>query len=293
MKISTKICSLFAVAGLIFSSCSKMNEPPTFDDKDACVAFDVSSLSFDENAGTVTIPVTMRTLHGFTTSVSYRVVDGSAKSGENFNVLGSSLNFTPSDPIQNIQVQIIDQPGLFTGDLSFSIELDNAGAVALGAEKKITVTINDLDHPLTPILGTWSASGESYYDGPTDWTVTLTKDASDISKVWISNFIAYGSSSSTPIFGIVDEDMTEIRIPVNQVIMIDSRFKIIRLEGSYGPDGEEYIPDNGFVTVTISADRRFMLILDEVYSCAYFDEAATDYAGDFNAFAAEIELIKD
>ena len=296
MKINIKISSIIAAMGLLASSCSQMNEPSRFDDKDACVAFNTISISFEENIGIANIPVTLRSLNGFTTSVSYKVTDGTAKMGVNFNVTGSNLSFTPTDLVQNIQIQIIDQPGLFTGDLSFTIELDNPGTVALGAEKKITVTIADLDHPLIEILGSYTATGQSYYDNPgeeQEWTVTILKDESDISKVWFHNLVPWVSGVLVDVFGIVDEDMTEIRVPIFQILSTNSGYPVVRLEGAYGPDGEEDILNGGFITIKIASDKLSLLVLDEMWAAVYMDAGADDLAGYFEALWAETILVKN
>ena len=294
MKKSIKILMITAMFGLFASSCGKMNDLPTFNDKDAFVAFSSATASFNENAGTVNIPVTLVSLRGFTTSVSFKVIEGSAKSGVNFTVAGAnSLNFTPESPIQNIQIQIINRANLFTGDVSFSIELDNPGAVNLGAAKKITVNIADLDHPLATILGNWTASGESYLNGDQSWTITLAKDARDVSKVWITNFVAGGSSASTPIFGIVDKDMTWIHVPVYQIIATSSSYPLIRLEGFYGPDGDDDIEDGGYITIVIAPNKRSMTIMDEFGSAVYDDAGGSDFLGWYNIFVAGIVMTKD
>ena len=295
MKISTKIWSMIAVMGLLASSCSKMNELPIFDDKDACVAFSAGAMSVNENAGTINIPVSLRTLNGFNTSVGIKAVDGTAKAGVNFNLVTTSVNFTPSEPVQNVQVQITNLDGIFTGDLSFSLELENPGSISLAAEKKITVTIMDLDHPLSSILGTYSAIGESYFYGEESWTITLTKDANDVSKVWITNFVSRGSSAGTPIYGIVDDEMIEIHIPVNQVIAVVNGIAIVRLEGYYDLDGEELMPDGSFITIKIAADKKSMTVMETIGSVAYSDIAAGDdnYEYHYNFIFEGIIMVKD
>ena len=294
MKKSIQLFSMMAIAGWVILSCSKMNEPPTFDDKDAFVAFNNASISFDENVGVANIPVSLVSLNGFTTSVSYNVTNGTAQQGVDYTVAsGNQLNFTPAAPEQYIQIQIVNHEGLFTGDLSFTVELTDAGSVQMGAIKRIAVTILDLDHPLTPILGTYTASGESGFFGEESWTITLSKDENDLSKIWITNFVYGGSSASTPIYGIVDEEMTEIKIPVHQVIAVSSSYPLIRLEGYYDLDDEIEIPSGGFITIEIAADKKSMVIVEGIVSSVYGDAAGNDNLGWFNCYYPGVIMIKD
>ena len=294
MKKSLKIFSIIAIAGWVTLSCSKLNEDPKFNDKDAFVSFTSASMSFNEDVGVANIPVTLVSLNGFTNTVSFNIINGTAQQGTDFTVTGGNqLNFTPSAPTQNIQIQIVNHEGFFTGDMSFAIELDNAGSVNMGASKRISVTILDLDHPLTPILGSYTAIGESGFDGEQSWTITLSKDASDLSKVWITNFVLGGSSASTPIYGIVDDDMTEIKVPVHQIIATSSSYPLIRLEGYYDLEDEIEIPSGGFITIEIAADKKSMVIVEGIVSSVYADEAGNDNLGWFNCFYPGVVMTKD
>ena len=118
--------------------------------------------------------------------------------------------------MQNIKLNIVDLAGTFTGDLRLTIKLKNAQGVNLGTENTFQVTIADLDHPLAFMLGTFSASGESKFDGATTWNVEIKKDDSDVNKVWIYKILPAGTNDKYPVYGTVNEDKTELRIPVGQ-----------------------------------------------------------------------------
>jgi hypothetical protein len=153
------------------------------------------------------------------------------------------------------------------------------------------VTITDDEHPLLFILGTMQAAGESYYNGPETWNMTFAKDEKDISKIWISNLVNGGSSASTPVYGVVNEEKTEIRIPVNQVIAVSSTYALIRLEGFLGPDGDEDIPDGGYITGAIAEDGTITLA-DWIASSVYFDANASSFAGYYNVFLSGVTIKK-
>ena len=78
-KVLTYI-SLFVFGAALFSSCN-LNESPKFNDKDAFVAFDKAAVSVKEEGETVVIPVTLASLKGVATTISYEAIDGEGKSG--------------------------------------------------------------------------------------------------------------------------------------------------------------------------------------------------------------------
>ncbi|MBO4536480.1 MAG: hypothetical protein J5702_04660 [Bacteroidales bacterium] len=216
-----KIFYLFSIVvmGMLVASCN-LNEFPTFDDKDAFAAFPTASMSIAEDGGVLNIPVHVTSLNGVATTVSYEFVNGSAKQGVDFEDASGSgtLSFGAGESQKNIAVKIINHPGVFTGDLKFSVKFKSTGDVAAGAATTCSVTINDLDHPLSAILGDYTAKGTSYFNGAQEWTMTFIKDASDVTKVWIYNI--FGSDgwadTDTMFYGIANDDLTNISVPLGQ-----------------------------------------------------------------------------
>ena len=251
-----KMKSIYAlVAGtLLLASCAD-NEHPKFNDADAFAAFTKSAMSVNENvqSGELKIPVLFTSLAGLNKSVDFEIVDGTAAQGVNFEVTNASntLSFTKEAPEQYITIKVNDNDS-FGGDISFSINLKESGDINLGASKTCTVTIVDDEHPLAFILGTFTGNGESYFNGATQWTLALEKDADDVSKVWISNMVPEGTSLK--VYGVVNDEKTEIRIPVGQEIAKSSAYSSITLEGFVGAEGEESIPTGGNIIGTIAAD---------------------------------------
>lgn len=252
--------------GAFFLTSCELNEVPKFDDNDAFVYFTTPSLSISEQGGTLSIPVNLASKAGISTTVTYQIVDGTAENGTHFTPVSGSgtLSFDSNTRTNTIEINIVDIAGVFTGDLKFTVELVNSPDVAIGADNKCDVTINDEDHPLSAILGKYTASGVSYFDGPVEWDMTFEKDSDDISVVWISNFVVDGSA--LPIYGVVNEDMTEIKIPVEQELVANAGI----LVAWYGPDGIDnwdVIPEGGFVTIEIAPDYS-MTIKDCISSYA-------------------------
>lgn len=214
-----------AVILTAFASC-KLNHLPSFDDADSFVAVDITAIIVDETAGTVTIPVTIASIEPIKTAVTYEVVEGTAKKGVHFDLQDESgvLTFDGKTRTQNIVLNIINKVGEYTGDVSFSVNLLNAGkTVKLGADVSCSVRIGDLDHPLAAILGAYSAKGYSYFDDVEEsWTLDMYKDDNDVKVVWIDGIIPLLSgrypASDYRVYGNVSEDMQTISIPAGQVL---------------------------------------------------------------------------
>lgn len=293
MNILKKL-TILVLGAILMVSCN-LNEAPIFDDSEAFVAFRSSELSLgEEKTDTIKIPVLLTSLAGLSSSVDFEIVtDGAtAIEGKHFKVLNTSktLTFTKDTPTQNILVKTIDN-ATFDGDVSFSIKLNDPGDVKLGASKIINIKINDDEHPLLFILGSLTAKGTSYFNGAEEWTVTFDKDATDLKKVWIKNFVNGGSSAASPIYGVVNDEKTEIKIPVGQIIAVSTSYPKITLRGFYGPDGEEEIPTGGFITGTIAPDGQITFV-DEFGSYVWTNEDMTAGAGWYNIYQAGVTLKK-
>lgn len=216
-----KIFYLFSIVlmGSLVASCH-LNDMPTFNDSDAFAAFKTSSMSITEDGGTLNIPVSVTSLGGVATTVSYEFVNGSAKQGVDFEDASGSgtISFGAGETLKNIAVKIINHPGVFTGDLNFSVKFKSAGDVKMGASNTCTVTINDLDHPLSAILGDYACKSTSAWGDDLEWIMNFSKDASDVSKVWIYNIFASDGWADwdTIFYGLVDSDLTNISVPLGQ-----------------------------------------------------------------------------
>ena len=236
----------------------------------------------------------LTSLSGISGSVDFVIETDSVKGaveGVNYKLGNESktLTFTKDAPSQSIIIEPIDND-TFTGDVKFTIKLTNAQGATLGASKTCVVTIEDDEHPLSFILGTMTAVGPSYFNGEEEWTVVFGKDDTDLNKVWITNLVKGGSSASSPVYGVVNEERTEIHIPVGQEIAVSSSYPHILLEGFYGAEGEEDIPTGGYITGLID-ENGTITIQDWFGSHVYSDDAGTS-AGWYNIFQAGVVLKK-
>lgn len=268
-KNMKKIYSVIALAaGLVMLASCNVNKEPVFNDSDAFVAFNNAAFSCIETDGEISVPVTLASLNGMSTTVSYGAVNGSAKEGVNFELVdgAGTLTFTPAERTQYIKVKILDPgveyeegerlAGLYTGDLKFSLEFKSTGDVAASRQNACTVTIKDIDHPMSALLGDYSMSAVSYFNGPVRWTMSILKDENDDHMVWFFNIFAVDgfADTDTMYYGNVDADMTTITIPLGQ----ESEYT--RSTGYhltlYGVDNELEGYETGNLTVTIEKDAN-------------------------------------
>lgn len=207
-------------------SCSKLNETPVFQASDSFVAFDKSAVSINENGGVVSLPISIASIDPVGVTVAYEVVDGTAKNGVNFSLVNESATYTFDGKQRNatIDINVVDLAGEFTGDLSFTVNLVSAGDLKIGANNSCTITINDLDHPLSDILGTYTAAGESYFNGPASWEAEFIKDAVDLNKVWMRGLAPGFATETDLIYGIVSEDHNTITVPIGQILPYNSTY---------------------------------------------------------------------
>jgi hypothetical protein len=164
--------------------------------------------------------------------------------------------------------------GEYTGDLKFSVKLLPSETLPVGSESECTVTISDIDHPLTFMLGSYTATGVNYWNGPTTWTMTFYKDAEDDHKVWIDNLFEKESwaADDTRYYGIVSDDNTTLNIPFGQ----ESEYKysngkpvtLLGFDGANGYDtgsvDAKIIIDGAKVTIDFGTEWGFWVWIEDV-----------------------------
>lgn len=280
MKRIKSIYGLLAAGALLFASCN-INEEPTFDDKDAFVAFTNATMSIGEEKGTLEIPVLMTSLSGVSATIDFEMVaEGStAIEGTHYTIDGgNSLTFTKDAPTQYIKLNIIDD-NVFTnpGYQTIVFSLKASEGVNLGASKTCKVTIQDDEHPLLFILGTYAASAKSYFAnrGSFDWNITIERDTDDLNKVWIGNLEPYFAANgfvapkANYFYGTVNEEKTEIRVPVGQKIGYSDSGVDVVLAGFSGPDPDDSEELSTGMNITISIlENGAKLRIESAYGAA-------------------------
>lgn len=259
MKIY-KLLTIAAAAALL-ASCD-LNKTPEFEDSRSFAAFDKTSIAVNEDAGVVKIPVTIASIDPKKVAVAYTVTDGEgntgAKLGVNYKLTDESavVAFDGKARTMEIEIEIINYVG-YTGDLTFTVEIVSAGGLEIGANSTCTVKISDLDHPLAAILGEYGCKAKDKGQGDVEWTMTMSKDPTDVTVVWIDYICplaANNPSMKFAVYGKVSEDRKTISIPCGQkpgaMYGADDPFTFIWFDY----DGGYQVAEEGYVTMTSTED---------------------------------------
>lgn len=229
MKINKFI--YVAVVGALFASCQSV-ETPMFSDKDAFVAFDNASTTIEENANKeIQIPVSLVASKALDVSVNFEIDTtayagkNAAKEGVNYRLKNTSTTLTytsTGELVGYITVEPIDN-STNDGDVCFDIRLSSPSGCSLGANYTTSVTIADDDHPLAAagILGTYTASGESPFEGEEGvvytWTCEVQKDPDYVDRVWFTQLVPTVSGATyKSVMGTVSADFRTITINGSQ-----------------------------------------------------------------------------
>ena len=277
--------ALGMAAGLLLASCN-INELPEYDDSNAFVAFTSTAVNVGEEAGSTEVEVLLTSIGGIETTVNFEVVPAEtagAVEGTHYTIEGSkTLKFTKDAPTQRIKLNIVDNE-TFDGNVKFNINLTDANGVQLGASKTCTVTIQDNEHPLLFILGTYVSKTPlvSAFSSRGQWDaheITIERDPDDISKVWISNLEPYFATAGLKaptynyFYGIVNEEKTEIRIPCSQETgYVDSDGIGISLYGFEDPTADSEPMQSGNIIMKIQDDGKTLLIENAFGVCKTSD----------------------
>ena len=198
----------------LFASCDRRVEFQS----SKFITLDHYAYSVNETTPEVSIPVHIYNPDQSEVQVTVSVIESTAKTGTDFEVTSPAsgiLTFGPNDSTQVVKVQIKGQTGTYTGNKSFAIQVASATeGVTVGNTNVAAVTIIDLDHPLSSILGDYTATGlVATAGGQAQWDVTLSANEESISKVNVYNL----SWCEETLVGEVSEDMTVITIPFGQM----------------------------------------------------------------------------
>ncbi len=216
MKNILKALTVLAAAAVL-ASCDQKEDYVTY----SYVLLNTTSLSVSEADGTVTLGLTAYPQGdaNINTEITFEVIDGTAKNGTDFTVSPASGVLSVTSTTASISLNIVDFSGEYTGDKSFSIKLtDASNGWTIGGVYQTTVTISDLDHPLSTIAGSYTASGTSYWDGAETWDVAFYTDSEDTSIIWIDGINPYiagyyaNYGTAYCVYGTVSSDLSTITV---------------------------------------------------------------------------------
>lgn len=223
---------LSAVVLLFMAACNKA-EFKTFN----YVTFDARRAKIKETAGIYKLPVTVH--NSDKCIVTYKVTDGSAKAGEDFDVVDEAGNPDPSGTMQissgvgYIYIKVVDRSGIETGNKSFQVDLLKASTndVNLGNTSTVKCTIVDIDAAINKLMGSWSGSGKDPWGDPASlsWYLDVLEEGSpeaiEAQKKYPKATIVINNmkfpelgmdSAQNNIYGYFDDSTNKLHIYANQ-----------------------------------------------------------------------------
>lgn len=211
---------LASAVAILAVSCKGLNEAPKFNPADSFAAFDKTTMAATEEAGRVSIPVTIASIDPIATTVTYAVdtENSTAVEGTHFKLVDPSAVLTFANDARTAYIELDVLPirgdAGYTGDKVIVLQLTGSNDVNLGSSSVCKFTINDLDHPLSAILGEYTLN-----DGSVTKTITIEKDAKDVTVVHFPDIMSgvstwLGPEYSFDIVGQVSKDMSTIVIPL-------------------------------------------------------------------------------
>ena len=216
---------------------------------------------------------TMGTILANSIEILVKDQNGDAFAGEvvNFAVAEGSVSLPTVTSDSNGKASITWSLGTSLGIQKLTVTAFKADGTTIlnGSPLEVTATATE---PLILLIGSYSASANSYIYGSETYEITTYPDYQDKTKLWITNFIKGGTELN--IYGIVDLDAMTISIPVGQLIVNDADAPA-EISGYYGPNGLVKIADGGFITGNID-DEGNINIEDE-----YGSEISEEPAGQF------------
>ena len=130
------------------------------------------------------------------------------------------IKFTAEHRFAAIYIKSIDNSEQ-DGDKKFDIELTDVKGCILGADKKFTITVSDDEDPLNQLVGSYTATAISMFDGTTvvTWSVSITRDEEDGSMFWINPACTIsGASSYNSVYAVADLDNATLSMPYGQTL---------------------------------------------------------------------------
>lgn len=296
MKNISKIL-LSAVTLILMAACHKA-EFVTYN----YVTFDARRAKIAEACGTYKIGVAVH--NADKCIVTYKVTEGSAKVGEDFEVVDEAGNPDPSGTLQitdgqgYIYVKVVDRSGVETGNKSFKINLLKASTkdVNLGSTTLVNCTIIDADAAINKLIGSWAGEGGSPFEGIDKSKMSMyidVLDEDDLSEnakifkkthpnanIGFSNvkFPVTGLESGTDfeVFGYFDDNTNKLHIYANQPFN----------KYNFGELGESYVAitnvdhtDSGNVIFTYNKNTEELKADDYVLVGIFSLDTAMNFKG--------------
>lgn len=203
-----------------------------FDDAtQAFIAFSATSgnvfEAVDGVPDTLEIELYCASVAGITASVQVVPTDTAypenqrAKEGVDFKIEGDSeIHFDADNRFATIKIVAIDN-NVQGGNKRFDLVLTSPQGCNLGANKRYAVSILDDEDPVNMLIGSYTATAESAFQGePTQvWSATIERDFESEDVIYIQPICEFGGlpgSSVSPVSATVDAASNTIHVQLGQ-----------------------------------------------------------------------------
>lgn len=280
----------------------------------------IGDLSFDEDDGTVNIPVQLNNEVATGTSVGFTFSDVTAVNGADYTGVDGTLTFAgTTNEIQDISVTIADDG---TAELAetFQIILGTPTNGVLTSGSPATLTINDDDEFVAQLNVVDGAAAEAVAN---DQTGIIEVELDQVNVTGSPITVNYGISGTAsgadiaPLSGSIEipnnAQTAQILIePVDDAMVEEGETVVIDLQGGTGygigasSQGTVTISDNDQFTVSVSAsapeafedgstDGEFTISLDQMNTLAgavtvNFTLGGTAIAADYQALPSSVDI---
>ena len=233
------------------------------DDDPPAVSLSSSSVTVDEDAGSVSLTASLSDVSGKQVTVGYATANGTATSGSDYTAVSGTLTFAAGTKSQTVSVAVVED-SVYESDETFTIRLSSPSNATLGSPASATVTIRDND--LLPVTVSYASADYRATEGGAKATVTVNLSAPPGRQVVIP--IAAAPQDGATAQGQPDADYSRIPASVTFGATDTSKtFTVTAVDDSVDDDGEWVslgfgsLPDG--VTAGSVAISRVALIDDD------------------------------
>jgi hypothetical protein len=222
--------SIILVTLLFVTGCQK-EYPIKFDSGTSVIGFDKSALTVKENGTAATVNLYLGAATGteatdVTIEVTVEGITKPAVEGTDFTLSSKTVSVGVGQTA--VTITPIDN-SVFQGNKQFKLIIkSNSKNYSISAQKTLTVTITDDEHPLKNWIGTYKVAAASYGkpgEWDEEWTVTTSAHPSDLTKLVVKG-IGTTSPSTTDWIGVIN--VTNMTITFSPGQQLDEAY-------GYGP----------------------------------------------------------
>lgn len=165
-----------ALAALAFAACSD-DEEVAMNNTSATVGFENAQVTYNENAGLITVPFVVEGEQNGAIRVNFSVQAGTAVENEHYIVTTNTILIPADDNTgYGCEIRLIDDDMTENDDRTLTITINSVEGASVGTNSTCQMTIADVDKdPYYKLMGTYTLSAvDAYNGGNVSFTVTLT-----------------------------------------------------------------------------------------------------------------------